>query len=49
MTVKTRQRIKYVNKLPQTADKQIVIRFDDIHQYPMPKIMTEFLKYLNEQ
>lgn len=41
--------IKTVNKLPQTADKQIVIRFDDIHQYPMPKIMTEFLKYLNEQ
>jgi A/G-specific adenine glycosylase len=40
--------IKTVNKLPKTADKQMKIRFEDIHQYPMPKIMTEFLKLLEK-
>ena len=41
--------IQTIKKLPQTTDKQIIIRFDDIHKYPMPKIMTEYLKHLNEQ
>ena len=40
--------IKTVNKLPKTADKQVKIRFEDIHQYPMPKIMTDFLKLLEK-
>ena len=38
--------IKNVKKLPKTTDCQVVIYFDNIEKYPMPKIMTLFLKSL---
>ncbi len=38
--------VKTVKKLPKLSQNQLVIPFDDMEKYPMPKIMTEFLKYL---
>ena len=38
--------VRNVKKLPKTTDCQSVIHFDDIEKYPMPKIMTLFLKSL---
>lgn len=38
--------VKNVKKLPKLAENQLIINFDDIEKYPMPKIMTEFLGYL---
>ena len=38
--------VKNVKKLPKLSKNQLVIPFDDMEKYPMPKIMTEFLKYL---
>ena len=38
--------VKNVKKLPKLSQNQLVIPFDDMEKYPMPKIMTEFLKYL---
>lgn len=38
--------IKNVKHLPKTTENQIIIHFNEIHRYPMPKIMTEFLKSL---
>lgn len=32
----------------QIKENQIIIDFKDIHCYPMPKIMTEFLKHLDK-
>ena len=40
--------IKSVKKIPKTSDNQFVILFNDIENYPMPKIMTEFLRYFDE-
>jgi len=37
--------VKNVKKLPKLAENQLIIDFDDIEKYPMPKIMTEFLNY----
>ena len=36
--------VKNVKKLPKPSENQIVVDFDHIEQYPMPKIMTMFLK-----
>ena len=36
--------VKNVKKLPKPSENQTVICFDDIENYPMPKIMTMFLK-----
>ena len=41
--------VKSVAKFPKTSDNQIVVNFSDITKYPMPKIMTEFLKVLELQ
>lgn len=38
--------VKTVKKLPKLSQNQLVIPFDDMEKYPMPKIMTEFLNYL---
>ena len=38
--------VKTVKKLPKLSKNQLVIPFDDMEKYPMPKIMTEFLNYL---
>lgn len=38
--------VKNVKKLPKTAENQSVIDFDEIEKFPMPKIMTLFLKHL---
>ena len=38
--------VKNVKKLPKLSQNQLVIPFDDMEKYPMPKIMTEFLKSL---
>ena len=38
--------VKNVKKLPKTLENQQIINFDDIENYPMPKIMTLFLKHL---
>ncbi len=38
--------VKNVKKLPKLSQNQLVIPFDDMEKYPMPKIMTEFLNYL---
>jgi len=38
--------VKIAKKLPETSENQFVIDFDNIHDYPMPKVMTEFLKVL---
>ena len=35
--------VKTVKKLPKSTENQIIIDFDDIEKYPMPKIMTVFL------
>ena len=35
--------LKEVEKLPECSQNQYVVRFDDLVDYPMPKIMTEFL------
>lgn len=32
----------------QIKENQIIIDFEGIHRYPMPKIMTEFLKHLDK-
>jgi len=40
--------VKSVKKIPKTSDNQFVILFNDIENYPIPKIMTEFLRYFNE-
>ena len=36
--------VKSVESLPQPSDNQIIININQIHDYPMPKVMTEFLK-----
>jgi len=36
--------VKNVKKLPKLSENQVVVCFDDIEKYPMPKIMSEFLK-----
>lgn len=38
--------VKDVKKLPKLSNNQIVVEFDAMENYPMPKIMTEFLKHL---
>jgi A/G-specific adenine glycosylase len=38
--------VKNVKRLPNLSENQTVISFDDIENYPMPKIMTMFLGYL---
>ena len=38
--------VKNVEKLLKTSENQSVIDFDDIEKFPMPKIMTLFLKHL---
>ena len=38
-----------VEKFPKTSDNQMVVNFSDLSKYPMPKIMTEFLKGLSER
>lgn len=38
--------VKNAKKLPLLKDNQLIINFDDIDEYPMPKIMTMFLKHL---
>lgn len=38
--------VKNVKKLPKPSENQIVVDFDHIDQYPMPKIMTMFLKQM---
>ena len=40
--------VNNVKRLPKPSENQTVICFDDIEHYPMPKIMTEFLKYLDK-
>ena len=41
--------VKSMVKLPKTSENQIVVNYSDIAKYPMPKIMTEFLKVLELQ
>lgn len=36
--------VRNVEKLPEPLQNQQIIAFDDIVNYPMPKVMTEFLK-----
>lgn len=36
--------VRNVEKLPELSQNQQIIAFDDIVNYPMPKVMTEFLK-----
>ena len=36
--------VKNVKKLPKLTENQTIIDFDNIEQYPMPKIMTLFLR-----
>lgn len=36
--------VRNVEKLPELLQNQQIIVFDDIVNYPMPKVMTEFLK-----
>jgi A/G-specific adenine glycosylase len=36
--------VRNVEKLPELSQNQQIIVFDDIVNYPMPKVMTEFLK-----
>lgn len=38
-----------VEKFPKTSDNQMVVHLSALAEYPMPKIMTEFLKVLTEQ
>lgn len=38
--------VKNVEIMPELSNNQIVVKFDDMEKYPMPKIMTEFLHYL---
>lgn len=38
--------VNNVKRLPKPSENQTVICFDDIENYPMPKIMTLFLGYL---
>jgi A/G-specific adenine glycosylase len=40
--------LKAVKKLPKTTENQVIIDFENIYRYPMPKIMTEFLKLLEK-
>lgn len=35
--------VKNVKKLPKISEDQLIINFDDIEKYPMPKIMTMFI------
>ena len=39
--------VKNVKKLPKPSENQTIICFDNIDQYPMPKIMTLFLRHIN--
>lgn len=41
--------VKPVEKFPKTSDNQTVVSFSALSKYPMPKIMTEFLKVLEIQ
>jgi len=36
--------VRNVEKLPEPSQNQQIITFDDIVNYPVPKVMTEFLK-----
>ena len=38
--------VKNVKKLPKISENQQIVNFDDIENYPMPKIMTLFLKHV---
>ena len=38
--------VKNVKKLPKLSENQLIIDFDDMEKYPMPKLMTEFLGFL---
>ena len=38
--------VRNVEKLPEPLQNQQVIAFDDIVNYPMPKVMTVFLKHI---
>ena len=38
--------VKNVKKQPKLSDNQMVVDFENIEDYPMPKIMTMFLKQL---
>ena len=35
--------VRNVKKLPKLTENQLVVCYDDIEKYPMPKIMSEFL------
>ena len=35
--------VKKVKKIPKLSENQLIVNFDDINNYPIPKIMTEFL------
>ena len=39
--------VKNVKKLPKLSENQTIIDFDNIEQYPMPKIMTMFLRSIS--
>lgn len=38
--------VKNVKRLPKISENQQIVNFDDIENYPMPKIMTVFLRHL---
>ena len=38
--------VKNVKRLPKISEDQQIVNFDDIENYPMPKIMTVFLRHL---
>ena len=40
--------VQNVKKLPKPSENQTIIDFDDIDKYPMPKIMTMFLRGISE-
>lgn len=41
--------VKSVAKFPKASDNQKVVDFSTLAKYPMPKIMTEFLRFLGQQ
>lgn len=41
--------LKNVHQLPKLSINQSIINFDNIHDFPMPKIMTMFLQKVMEQ
>lgn len=35
--------VRKVKKFPKLSENQLIVNFDDINNYPIPKIMTEFM------